>query len=474
MENLSLSQKYRPLTFKDVLDQDDIITILKNILKGKKYNIPFMFTGFYGCGKTTLARIFARAILCEKLTEDLEPCNTCDSCISFLNESNLSYSEIDAATNSGVDKIRQIREESNYKSLGKNNNRVVVIDESHSISQQGNEALLKQLEDSSGKQIYIFCTTSPDKMLKTVRSRCFEFNLNKTSAEAISDRLKKICEEEKIKYEDNVLDIIAEENYPHVRDAIKDLDFLSNYGRITKDIVFKHFKYNDVGNYLKIIVNLKDNLKESFRLSQEIYENKSVTDMYEGLIRVLLDCQKLKIGINNFKTKEQRELGSQILHVYNDKINSIIDNLISRNRYSDFLVFQSDLINLAFTLENSNLTSSFNYEGNFKKIEEKEISLQKENASELKTSEESFKNDENLEENIKEQNNIDNYDETSRIIKRYQSYPQSLALLMDKGKKSSSIKNNSTVELNKGIKDFKRNLDLEEISNFLKNKKVDT
>jgi DNA polymerase III subunit gamma/tau len=479
--SLALAQKYRPLIFKDVLDQEAIVTVLKNILKNKKYNVPFMFTGFYGCGKTTLARIFARAILCENLTEDYEPCNNCESCKSFLNDSNLAYNEIDAATNSGVDKIRQIREEANFKSLGNSHLRVVVIDESHSISQQGNEALLKQLEENSGSQIYIFCTTSPDKMLKTVRSRCFEFNVNKTSSLAIKNRLEEISKKEGIRYEEGVLDIIAEETYPHVRDSLKKLDFLSNYGYISKDLIFSHFKYNDKNIYLKIILNLKSNLKESLYLLKDMNEERSVSDIYEGLIETLLDCQKIKIGIDNFKTKEQKFLASKVIEIYQDKINLIIESLINKNKYSDFLVIQSDIIALAYKLENEILLNDFKYEGEDYKELEKKLNFEKENLKNIEVIEEKLatdaveKNEVNFKENIEqEENDIEDYDETSRVLKRYKSYPQSLALLMDKGKKSTSIKNRSTVELNKRVKDFKRNLDKEEISNFLKNKKVVT
>lgn len=468
---LSLSQKYRPLNFKDVLGQENIIIVLKNILKNKKFGIPFMFTGFYGCGKTTLARIFARAILCENLTEDQEPCNECSSCKSFLEDSNLAYNEIDAATNSGVDKIRQIREESNFKSLANNNYRVVVIDESHSISQQGNEALLKQLEDNTGNQIYIFCTTSPDKMLSTVRSRCFEFNLNKTSSKDIKERLEKICRKELIRYEEGILEIISEETYPHVRDAIKHLDFLSNYGYISKDIIFNYFKYNQKTNFLKIIFNLQNDLKESLKILDQVYSEKSVTDIYEGLIETIIDCQKIKIGINNFKNKEQMVLSSEIIKNYQDKINQLLDSLISRNRYSDIMVLHADLIGISYKLGNDKLNKNVEYIlENFPKNEDIEIKKEdKKNELEYKVEENSSIKKEEI-----VSNNEDILEDTTRILKRYQSYPQSLALLMDKGKKSSSIKNSSTVELNKGIKDFKRNLDKEEISNFLKNKKVTT
>jgi len=185
MQDISFAQKYRPLLFSEVLGQEPISIVLKNILKQKKFSSPFMFSGSFGSGKTTLARIFARAILCKNPTDSFEPCNICESCKSFLAGTHPAFKEIDAASNSGVDDIRKLKEESNIRVLGDYDKKVVIIDECHSISTKGNEALLKQLEENTSYQIYIFCTTAPEQMHDTVRSRCFEFKLFNISEEVI-------------------------------------------------------------------------------------------------------------------------------------------------------------------------------------------------------------------------------------------------------------------------------------------------
>ncbi|MDB4330313.1 ATP-binding protein [bacterium] len=449
----TLAQKYRPLIFKDVLDQESIITVLKNILKNKNFSSPFMFTGLYGGGKTTLARIFARAIMCESITEDFEPCNQCSSCKSFLEESNLSYTEIDAASNSGVDKIRKLREDANFKSLGTSERKVVVIDESQSISTQGNEALLKQLEDSSSKQVYIFCTTAPEKMLDTVRSRCFEFPLSKISKSSISERLEEICKKEKIQFDKDALDLIAGICSPHVRDSLKQLDFLSNFGKVDRYVVFDHFKLNLRTEYLGIIFNLKDNLLKSIDLAKSVSLENDIPSIYEGLLKTIIDCQKLSLGLDNFKNEEQSNLANKIIKIYKINLLKLLEELLKRNRYVDSLILESDLILLHSKLKNGFVNLE---------ISEVQVIETKEEIKEIKKVEE-----------IKVEESMD-LEGTSKVLKRYKSYPESLAILMDKGKKSSSLKNGSAVELKQRVRDYKRNLDKDEIKTFLEKKRTIT
>lgn len=460
----ALAQKYRPLLFRDVLDQESIITVLKNILRKKNFFVPLMFTGNYGSGKTTLARIFARTILCKNVSEDGEPCNECSSCKSFIEGTNLSFTEIDAASNSGVDQIRKLRDEANLKVLGESDIKVTLIDECHSITNQGNEALLKQLEEGSEKQVYIFCTTAPEKMLDTVRSRCFEFSLNKIKPNSIATRLKQISEKENIEFEEEAIEVIAQECSPHVRDSIKNLDYLSNFGVITKDIVFEHFNLNLNTKYLEVILNLKENLSKSLEIIQEIVCRTNILDIYEGLIKNLINIQKLKIGMDVFKNENQVKIAEKIQKKLGDSVSDVLEELLKRNRYSDLITLESDII-----LLNKKLLSSFS--NNVVKVVEKN-SNSVEDTEESKSKEEDISDKNNTIE--EEKNNIENFEKTSEVLKRYKSYPQELALMMDRGKKSSSLKNNKTVELNQAVKDFKKNLDTDELKNYINNKRLVT
>ena len=460
--NVALAQKYRPITFSDVLDQEPIIKVLKNVVKQRKYFSPFMFSGDFGGGKTTLARIFARAILCKNLTLDGEPCNTCESCISFLENKHVAYTEIDAASNSGVDSIRKLREDAQLKVLGNYETKVVVIDECHSISKQGNEALLKQLEESTSNQIYILCTTSPESMLETVRSRCFELSLKKNTKESISKRIQYICEKESIKYQKEAVAIISAICSPHVRDAIKSLDFLSNYGEISLSSVQEYFNLDTDADVLSLIKFLKTDLNESLSLLQKILSKRNVLSTYEGLIENFIKISKIQYGINDFKNKDQYLMAQEISAHYTTGISEILEELLKRNRYSDALTLEADII-----LIHQKLNYGFNKV--MVAVQPQEY-IEKKEIKEATTQEiQEISKESTIEESSEK--TLDAIEETSKVLKRYKSYPDQLAMMMDKSKKSCSLKLNTSVELNKEIKDFKQNLSKQEIKNFLESKR---
>ena len=443
VENSSFAQKYRPLLFKEVIDQENIVKVLKNIIKNKKYSSPLMFTGIYGGGKTSLARVTARAILCENLQEDQEPCNKCPSCVAFLEGNHLAYVEIDAASNSGVDSIRKLREDANFKVLGNYKKKVVVIDECHSISKQGNEALLKQLEDNTSNQIYIFCTTSPEDMHETVRSRCFEFELNKNTKEAISIKLKEICKKEVIVYEDAAIDVIADMCSPHVRDSIKNLDYLSNFGGITLDVVSNYFNLYLDNDFLRILLSLKESPTDSLNIANKISLKTSIFSIYEGLIETILKVLKLKLNISCFKNKDAEEIGKQLIQKYNSSLFAVLEELLKRNRYVDKLTLESDLLLLSqklnFGFVNKELICAAPTEEKITEIKEKSV--------------EDPQNEE---------------EQTSQVLKRYKSYPPSVAMMLDKSKKSSTLNKNLIVESN--IKDYIQALPKKDIKSFIEDK----
>ena len=478
-ESFSLTQKYRPLTFSDVLDQDAIITVLKNLLKNKKFSSPLMFTGIYGGGKTTLARIFARAILCKDLTDTYEPCNKCSSCKAFLNDSNPAYTEIDAASNSGVDDMRKLRDDANIKVLGDYDKKVVVIDECHSISAKGNDALLKQLEDNSSDQIYIFCTTAPEKMHKTVRSRCLEFRLNRNSKESIEDRLKFICKEESLVYEEKGLDIIAEMTTPHVRDALKTLDYLSNFGEVTEEIASEHYKLVLENEYLNLISLLKTNLKGSLQILTNLVMQENIPNIYEGIIRNAINVLKYKNGLNSFRVEDQKELAETIYNSYGDDLSKVLEDLLKRNKYVDQLTLESDII-----LLNKKLNTSFSEEAEVTTVYV-EVPARIERVVEVSNNvNTTVVNNNSVTEEVKEDVSLSvetdyevavepeqELDDTSEVLKRYPTYSPKLAMMMAKSKQNnSSLSDKATVELKERAKDMKTSLPRSEIRDFIDSK----
>lgn len=460
--NLPFDRKYRPVTFSDVLDQEDTVKVLKNLIKNKKFSSPIMFTGIFGGGKTTLARIFARTVLCESVTENLEPCNECPSCLSFLKDSNLAYVEIDAASNSGVDSIRKLREEANLKVLGNSERKVVVIDECHSISKQGNEALLKQLEDNNTNQVYVLCTTNPQNMLETVRSRCLEFPIHKNTPESILGRLAYICGQEEIQFEKSALEIIASETCPHVRNSLKSLDLLSNFGDITDDSVIKHFNLSLNTDILKFLSLVKTDLSKSLEKIAEIASKNDIARIYEAIIRNVVSTCKLKYGVNEFRNSEQKELASKLVETFTQEdLNNFLEELLKRNKYVDKLTLESDVILLNHKLNNSFVRKVVEVTRTVieNPIAEKETSV----CEELK--------DESIDEEVIEPENSE-LDGTAITANRYKSYPPQLAMMFEKSKKQSSVKSDKPVELNQSVRDFKGNIPKADIKNYLKSKKT--
>lgn len=481
-ESLSLTQKYRPIKFSDVLDQDAIIVVLKNLLLNKKFSSPLMFTGIYGGGKTTLARIFARAVLCKNLTEQGEPCNTCSSCKSFLDDSNPAYTEIDAASNSGVDDIRKLKEDAHFKVLGDYDRKVVVIDECHSISAKGNDALLKQLEDNKTDQIYIFCTTAPEKMHPTVRSRCLEFKLHKNSKESILNKLKSICIEENIKYELEGLNIIASMTAPHVRDSLKALEYLSNFGEVTEEVSSNHYRLVLENEYLNLISLLKTNLSSALTVLSNIFLQESVSNIYEGIIRNIINVLKLKNGVNCFRTEEQADLANSIFDNYRDDLPKILESLLKRNKYVDQLTLESDIIIIS-----KKLNTSFAEESSVEKVyvevpSDKVVEVNSTKIAEVPKMEvtenkiiPNFETKETIEEVKKVDQPVDqpieDLNETEAIMKRYPTYSTKLAMMMAKSKQKTKIEfDKETVELKSKAKDVKTSLPRSEIKDFIEKK----
>lgn len=222
MEYIALYRKWRPMTFDEVVEQGSVVTILKNTVKSKRIAHAYLFCGTRGTGKTTLAKIFSRAINCENPV-DGNPCNECDICKGILNDSLLDVSEIDAASNNGVDNIRAIIEESSY-SASKAQYKVFIIDEVHMLTQQAFNALLKTLEEPPENVVFILATTEPHKLPVTILSRCQRYDFKRISRDGITERLDEICKSLGIEYEESALKFIAGKADGALRDAISILD----------------------------------------------------------------------------------------------------------------------------------------------------------------------------------------------------------------------------------------------------------
>lgn len=222
MPYTALYRKWRPDTFEDVKGQDHIVTTLKNQIRTGRIGHAYLFCGTRGTGKTTIAKIFARAVNCEH-PEDASPCNHCKSCESILAGASINVVEIDAASNNGVENIREIRDEVQY-SPAEGRYRVYIIDEVHMLSTGAFNALLKTLEEPPSYVIFILATTEPNKIPITVLSRCQRYDFHRISIETISQRLKTLTDGEGVDVEERALRYIAKKGDGSMRDSISLLD----------------------------------------------------------------------------------------------------------------------------------------------------------------------------------------------------------------------------------------------------------
>jgi DNA polymerase-3 subunit gamma/tau len=223
MSYLVIARKYRPMLFDDVIGQEHITTTLKNAIESKRIAHAYIFSGPRGVGKTTSARIFAKAINCENGGPTTTPCNTCLNCTEITGGRSLDVLEIDGASNRGIDEIRSLRDNVRYMPV-RGGYKVYIIDEFHMITKDAFNALLKTLEEPPPQVIFIFATTEPHKILPTILSRCQCFDFKRVSIEKIVARLQYICDTEKIVVDAESLFAIAHMADGGMRDALTLLD----------------------------------------------------------------------------------------------------------------------------------------------------------------------------------------------------------------------------------------------------------
>ena len=252
----ALYRVYRPKTFEDVVGQEHIVKTLKNQIKNNNIGHAYLFSGTRGTGKTSTAKIFARAVNCLNPVNE-EPCNECEICLDTLNDNIMDVVEIDAASNNSVDDIRELRESVKY-TPSKARYKVYIIDEVHMLSQGAFNALLKTLEEPPSYVIFILATTEPHKIPATILSRCQRFDFKRVSSKDIATRMAYICKKEGIEVEEKALSLIARNSQGALRDALSILDQCMSFGN-------DKIEYNDVIELLGTV-----NIDELFELSQAI------------------------------------------------------------------------------------------------------------------------------------------------------------------------------------------------------------
>ncbi len=214
---LVIARKWRPGTFDEVVGQEHVTRTLKNAIKAGRVAHAYLFTGPRGVGKTTVARILAKALNCEN-APTTQPCGKCSPCIEIAQGTSMDVIEIDGASNRGIDEIRNLRESVKYAPVG-GKKKVYIIDEVHMLTQEAFNALLKTLEEPPPHVVFVFATTQPLKVPQTITSRCQRFDFRRIASGQIVRRLRKICDEEGYKYDEGALVLIAQRADGSMRDA---------------------------------------------------------------------------------------------------------------------------------------------------------------------------------------------------------------------------------------------------------------
>ena len=255
MENYIVSaRKYRPMTFDTVVGQHALTTTLKNAVKSGKLAHAYLFCGPRGVGKTTCARIFAKAINCMNPTAEGEACNECESCKAFNEQRSLNIFELDAASNNSVENIKALMEQTRIPpQVGRY--KVFIIDEVHMLSSAAFNAFLKTLEEPPAHVVFILATTEKHKILPTILSRCQIYDFERMTVENTIAHLKMVAEKEGISYEESALALIAEKADGGMRDALSIFDQAASFcqGNITYDKVLEDLNELDADNYFRMV-----------------------------------------------------------------------------------------------------------------------------------------------------------------------------------------------------------------------------
>ena len=408
----TLYRKYRPKNFSDIVGQDVITTVLKNSIKNNKIAHAYLFVGPSGTGKTSTAKIFARAVNCTN-NNDGDLCDKCEMCDFSRNKDSLDIIEIDAASNNGVDEIRNIREKVNLVP-SELKYKVYIIDEVHMLTIQAFNALLKTLEEPPEHIIFILATTDPQKVPATILSRCQCFNFNRISENNIIKNLSMISKKENISIDSDVLKQVAIVSDGGMRDAIGSLDKLASYS--LDNITLEDFlsvnglvTNSDIEKFINFIVN--KNLINTTNLLEDW--NNTGNNLVQVMLQVLnfLKDKIVSYYLDNISYNE--------IKVYQDLANLLNEKLYNIKLSSNPKIYIEILL--------LNFISTISSEDNISReitLEKKEVEVNKEKDTVLDSVEKDDKEQttdlysENEKEDIKASEDIsvsDNQNEVSNI-----------------------------------------------------------
>ena len=342
----ALYRAYRPQTFKDVVGQEHIIKTLKNQIENGNVGHAYLFCGTRGTGKTSTAKIFARAVNCIDSVNE-EPCNECEVCKDILNDNIMDVIEIDAASNNSVDDVREIRENVKY-TPAKCKYKVYIIDEVHMLSQGAFNALLKTLEEPPSYVIFILATTEPHKIPATILSRCQRFDFKRVTVQDMSSRMKEICEDVNIDVDERALNLIARNSQGALRDALSILDQCMSFSD-------DKIEYKDVVDLLGTV-----NIEQLFEMAEYVIkeDTKKCLEILNEFVIWGKDIKNLIDDlIDHFRNLMICKVSTEL-----DEIISLPEETIEQLKAQSNLIETNDIIRILNILSEAqdNIKSSSN------------------------------------------------------------------------------------------------------------------
>ena len=340
MSNLALYRKYRSRTFDEMVGQDNITNALRSQIVSGRISHAYLFTGTRGTGKTSCAKILSRAVNCLN-PKNGNPCNECDACLAALNETTMDIVEMDAASNNGVDNIRQLRDECRY-SPASMKKRVYIIDEVHMLSSGAFNALLKTLEEPPEHTIFVLATTEIHKVPITILSRCQRYDFRRIDGKVIFDHIKKIAYKEGFKIEDEATQLIAKLGDGSMRDAISLLDrCLSENDTITYDNAVRSLSLpqNELLTGIWNAICSEDVSGALTWFNNAYAEGRDIVSVFDNILSLIRDIYIIKSvkDVSNitlassFTVKELNELAKDVtpglLDYFIETINSTLSKL---------------------------------------------------------------------------------------------------------------------------------------------------
>lgn len=350
--SLVLYRKYRPQTFAEVIGQEHVVKTLTNAISGGLISHAYLFAGPRGSGKTTIARLLAKAVNCENRKDgEYEPCNKCSSCAEIMIGNSMDLIEIDAASHRGIDDIRELRDGIKFIPT-KSKYKVFIFDEAHQLSKDASNALLKTLEEPPSHAIFVLATTELHKMLPTIISRCQHFDFRKLTLPEIIKRLEIVCQKEGAKIEKAALELIAINSGGSIRDAESLLD-----QALTFTVPGQEIKAESIKDLLGLVETaligqfcdflLSEKAKESIDFLNEVVDRgQDLREFAKSLINYLRQGLILKIMggvetanpvISGLTKEEIQKLENQVAYLKEEELRKTIELFLdaeNKMRYS--------------------------------------------------------------------------------------------------------------------------------------------